>query len=306
MFKRAFFAAFALIAIAGSATYWFTIRVRPQDIASYHKLVQESTDLRTRQALEDQPAHQLRRGVQKDIWTQDETRHFQIQSEQSELTLSQKKDHLIATEELKNIRCALGDDTLTADEGIYLYPAQQFIAQNHCHLTQGQNYIDGTRVHIDLPQEIVTYENAKGTSGPFQFTSKNLIWHKKENKLYLTDHVTIEQPGQFTLHADKGTLTLAEFQPTLLVLEGNIRLISTRIQNKQSCAAADTLTYRPIEKTISLTSPKKVLFWQEGLSLSASEVLIRENQNVEGHGDVHFDFDLEEQNTIDQIFKQFL
>lgn len=306
MFKRAFFASCTLIAIAGFATYWFNIRTRPHDISAYHKLIQESTELRTRHALEEQPAYQKRQGVQKDIWSQDETRHFQIQSEHSELTLSQKKDKIEATEQLKQIHCSIENDTLTADEGIYTFPSHQFTAQNNCRLAQNENHIDGTRIHFDLIQEIVTYENPKGHFAPLNFTAKSLIWHKKEGKLYLTDHVTIEQPDHFTLIADRGDLTLNQFQPTLLVLEGNVRLISTCIQDKESYAVADTLTYHPIEKTLLLSSDRKVLFWQEGLSLSASEVLIRQDQTVEGHGDVHFAFDLEEQNYIDELFKQYL
>ena len=302
----------AVIALSACAVYWFHIQIRPEDIAAYDKLLQESTALRSRPALEGNPAHQKRRGVQKDIWAQEATHHFQIQSAYSELTLSQKNDKIEALEELKEIRCTTQDDfTLTAEEGFYTFPSHQLTAQKNCHLVQHQNQIDGTRIQLDLAQEIVTYDNPKGhfASGPLHFTADKLIWHKKEGKLYLLDPVTIEQPGQFTLFANRGTLTLDEWQPTLLFLEGNVRLISSRIQDKESYAIADTLTYDPTAKTLLFNAARKVLFWQEGLSLSASEVLIRQverDQTVEGHGDVQFTFDLEEQNYIDQLFKQYL
>ncbi|HSX11761.1 MAG TPA: hypothetical protein VLF94_08610 [Chlamydiales bacterium] len=305
-YSRACFASLALIAIATFATYWFHIRTRPCDVSAYHKLVQESTELRTRRALEEQPAHQTRQGVQKDIWTQNETRHFQIQSAHSELTLTQKKDKVEAVEQLQQIQCALENDTLTADDGTYTFPSHQFTAQNNCRIAQNGQYIDGTRIHFNLAQEIVTYENPKGHIAPFDFTAHSLIWHKRIGKLYLTDKVTIQQPNHFKILADRGELTLDQFQPLLLVLEGNVRLISTRIQDKESYAVADTLTYHPTDKTILLSSDRKVLFWQNGLSLSASEVLIRQDQTIEGHGDVHFAFDLEEQNFIDELFKQYL
>lgn len=308
MYTRTFFAAFALIAICAIATYWFNVRTGPQDIPAYYNLIQESTELRTKHALEEQPAHQKRQGVQKDIWTQDETRHFQIQSEHSELTLLQKKDKVEAVEKLKQIRCNTGSETLTADEGTYAFPSHQFTAENNCSLTQSENHIDGTKIHFDLAEEIVTYENPKGTiaAGQIHFTAKNLIWHKKEGKLYLRDQVAIEQRDEFKLVGDKGELTLNELEPLLLVLEGNVRLISSKIQDKESYAVADRLTYDPAEKVLLLTSDRKVLFWQEGLSLSASEVSIREDKSVEGHGDVHFALDMEEQNFIDELFKQYL
>lgn len=291
------------------AIYWFYVRLGPEDAIAYENLIQESVDLRTRRALEERPAHQKRQDVQKDIWTQNETRHFQIQSKDSSLTISQKKEKLEAVEELKNIHCNVQNGfTLAADEGIYTYPSHQFIAQKNCHLVQDQNQIDGTRIHLDLIQEIVTYENPKGrlASGPLNFTAKTLIWDKKANKLHLIDEVHIDQPDHFNLVANLGTVDLDQLQPSLVTLEGNVRLISSRIQDKESYAVADTLIYNPVEKTLLFTANHRVLFWQEGLSLSAAEVLIRQNQTVEGHGDVHFAFDLDEQNYIDELFKQYL
>jgi lipopolysaccharide export system protein LptA len=298
----------ALITLFAFAIYWFHIRKNPHDALAYENLIQESIDLRTRRALEEKPAHQKRQDVQKDIWTQNETRHFQIQSKDSDLTISQKKDKTEAFEALKDIRCNVQNEfILTADEGIYTYPSHQFIAQKNCSLIQNENQIDGTRIHLDLVQEIVTYENPKGrlASGPL-FTAKQLIWDKKANTLHLIDEVHIDQPDQFNLVANLGTVFLSELQPTLITLEGNVRLISSRIQDKESYAVADTLTYNPTEKTLLFSAANKVLFWQEGLSLSASEILIRQDQTIEGHGDVHFAFDLEEQNYIDELFKQYL
>lgn len=306
MYKRAFLASLTLIVLAAFATYWFNIRIRQQDISAYHKLIQESTELRTRRALEEEPAHQKRQGVQKDLWSQNETRHLQIQSEHSELVLTQEKDKVEAIEQLKHIRCSIENDTLTADDGMFTFSSQEFTTQNNCHLAQQENYVDGTRIHFNLAQETVTYENPKGYIAPFHFTAQSLVWYKKEGKLVLLDHVTVEQPGKFTLLANRGDLTFDQLQPTQLVLVGNVRFMSTYIQDKESYATADTLTYHPIEKHLLLSADRKVLFWQEGLTLSASEVLIRQDRTIEGHGDVHFVFDLEEQNYIDELFHNFL
>lgn len=304
-----FFRFLALAALFAILIYWFYVRIRPEDPANFEKLVQESFELRTRRALEQEPAHQKRQEVQKDIWTQNESRHFQIQSQGSDLTISQKKDKIEVIERLQNVRCHIQNEfTLTADEGIYTFPSHQFIAEKNCKLVQNQNWMNGERIQFDLIEETVSYENPQGhlASGPIDFSAKRLFWDKRANQLYLLDDVEICQPGAFTLLAYHGTVALEELKPTLIILEGNVRLISSRIQDKESFAVADTLTYNPVDKTLLFSAKKRVLFWQEGLTLSAFEVLIRQDQTVEGHGDVHFTFNLEEQNTIDEFFKQYL
>ncbi|MBX7066784.1 MAG: hypothetical protein K1X28_06095 [Parachlamydiales bacterium] len=305
MFARIVF----LTLLSSFGIYWFFIRIRPEDPEIYHKLVSESIELRTRKALEHEPAIQKRQGVQKDIWTHDETRHFQIQSRDSGLIIRQKKDKIEASEHLKEIQCITPNEiTLTADEGIYAYPTNQFVAENNCQLTQKANRIDGTRIHLDLEEETLQLENPNGhiASGTLDFTAKSLIWDKDSNLLHLIDDVRITQTDDLVFLAKKGIVHLKEYKPVLVVLEGSVRLISSRFQDKESYAMADTLTYNPIEKTFLFGADRRVLFWQDGLTLSASEVLIRQDQTIEGHGNVHFTFDLEEQNRIDEFFKQYL
>jgi lipopolysaccharide export system protein LptA len=291
------------------AIYWFHIRLTPEDALAYEKLTQESLELRTKKALEETPAHQEREGVQKDIWTQDETRHFRIRSKQSNITIGQKKDGIEAIEHLNQIQCIVQNEfILEADEGFYNYPSHQFTAQKNCRLLQGENQIEGSQIHLDLIEEKLTYENPIGklALGPLHFSASQLLWDKKIGKLYLVSDVHIDQPNDFNLTSDLGTIELEELKPSRLILEGNVRLISERIQDKKTYAVADTLIYDPIEKTLLFSAAHKVLLWQEGLSLSASEIFIRQDQTVEGRGDVHFAFDLEEQNYIEQIFKPYL
>ena len=62
---------------------------------------------------------------------------------------------------------------------------------------------------------------------------------------------------------------------------------------------------------LSALPPKRVLFWQEGVSLSAPAVHLRKDllthkEVVEGKGEVRFTFDLEEKNRIEQLFSQYL
>ena len=157
-------------------------------------------------------------------------------------------------------------------------------------------------------EEVLELESPKGhlAKGPFDFKAKKLIWDKKQEKLFLKNDVELEQPNEFTLHADQGVLELDELEPQIIRLSGNIRLISSKILDKESFAIADMLTYDPFTKTFLFSSEKRVLFWQEGLSISAPQVLIHKDQTIQGLGDVHFAFDLEEQNFIDKLFKQYL
>ena len=289
--------------------FWYTLRLTPKDQELFTKLLQESLELRTRHALEEKPALQKRQHVQKDIWTQDELRHLEIKSEESDLTISQNKEKTEAVEKLKKIHGNIDNEfTLTADVGIYTFSSHQFIARENCEITQNENRINGSRIDLDLTHEILHYENPKGhlASGPVDFEAKKLTWDKKENRLFLTENVVIKKPEEFTILANEGILNLENLKPTLITLSGNVRLISSKIQDKESFALADTLVYNPNDQTLLFSREKRVLFWQEGLSLSASEILIRKDRTVEGLGDVHFSFDFEEQNFINQLFEKYL
>lgn len=304
-----FFRIFALSALMGIALYWLCIRLEPHDLPSYQKLMAESVELRTCKALEKEPAFQKRQGVQKDLWTQNGTSHFCIQSEASGLRLRQKKDKVEATENLKNIECTTPNGIkFTAEEGLYDSSSHQFIAQKNCRLTQGENHMKGSRIRLDLALEKMILENPEGRieSGEFDFTAKTLLWGKNSAKLYLVDDVKIQQKKDLTFLANQGTVQLKDYKPMQLILEGNVRLVSSHFQGKESYAMADFLNFDPIAKTLLFKADKRVLFWQDGLTLSASEVLIRADETIVGHGDVHFTFDMEEKNQIDAFFKQYL
>lgn len=304
-----FFRISAVTLLIAICLYWFCVRIQPEDSTHYQKLMTESVELRTRKALEQEPAYQKRQGVQKDLWTQNGTRHFCIQSQTSGLTIRQKKDKIEATETLRNIECITPNGIkLMAEEGIYDYPSHQFIAQKNCRLEQGENHIAGSRIHLDLSVEKMTLENPKGRieSGELDFTAKTLLWEKNNAQIYLIDDVRLQQKEDLVFLANRGIVYLKEYKPTLVILEDNVRLISSHFQGKESYAMADRLSYDPIAKTILFKADRRVLFWQDGLTLSASEVLIRQDETIEGHGDVHFTFDMEEQNQIDAFFKQYL
>ncbi|MBU6446684.1 MAG: hypothetical protein KGQ49_04730, partial [Verrucomicrobia bacterium] len=289
--------------------YWYCVRIHPEDPAKYEQLMLESFAFRTHKTLEHEPAYQTRQGVQKDIWTNNETRHFQIQSRESGLWVHQKKDKFEAVETLEEIRCQLPNDfTLCANEGVYTYPSHHFVAQKNCLLEQRGNRVAGTRIDLDLDEASLHLENPSGLieGGRFRFTAKELTWEKDSNLLHLIDDVCIKQQDGLTFLSHLCTVQLQDDKPTLMTLQGNVRLIASQFQGKESYAMADRLTYNPLEKTFLFGADRRVLFWQDGLTLSAPEVLIRRDEAIEGHGEVHFTFDLDEQNCIDDFFKQYL
>jgi hypothetical protein len=131
-----------LLLISFGATYFYCVRLREGDESHYRQLVRESIELRSKRALERHPARQLRKDVQKDIWTTNgkERSHFRLKSEGSDLLILQRKDKFEATEHLQNLECCLQEEVdvsenrqqlryLSAKEGTYFFPTHRFLAQ---------------------------------------------------------------------------------------------------------------------------------------------------------------------------------
>lgn len=142
-FKRIWLASFSLLVSLTLGVYLLSVRSRTEDAASYHKLISESLDLRSKHALEREPAIQLRSGVQKDIWTLDgsERPHARILSKDSELTIRQNKGKFTADETLHSLTCWIQEGIdrtqeiqqirhCLADEGLYSFPSHEFLAKN--------------------------------------------------------------------------------------------------------------------------------------------------------------------------------
>jgi hypothetical protein len=160
MFRKIALFSFFLVLLAGTISVYFCVQLRPEDLPRYQKLVQESAELRSKKALEAHPARQLRKDVQKDIWTLSgaERTHLRLKSEGSELVIRQRKDKLEATEYLQNLTCSMQEEVnsaenrqqvryLTALQGTYFFPSHRFLAEQVrlCFYQIGG---------IDLPQEM--------------------------------------------------------------------------------------------------------------------------------------------------------
>jgi len=272
-----------------AAVFWFHGRLRPEDALKYQKLVQESRDLHSKQSLEQHPAHQTREDVQKDIWTlrNGKRAHFQLKSQGSELTIRQSKDKFEAIEQLQHLESFLQNDDiryLLAKEGTYFYPSHRFLAKE----TTFSSY----RQASELPF--------------LQGTAREAVFEATDETPTITAHGV---QGIFdAMHCEADEMNWLNEN---LSLSGNVRLLSAKIQGKETFALADKLIYNPRDKTLLLSSEKRVLFWQEGSCLSASAIRIHRDpvtqlDSIEGVGDVHFAFDLEEENAIQQLLGKYL
>jgi hypothetical protein len=274
MFRIHFLSSFLfLFATAMSALlgHW---PVRPHDLIAYKKLMRESAELKTKQVLESQPAHQSRHRVQKDIWIPKDAQriHWQMQSVRSELEIFQKKDKLEAVEHLESLNCWAQDGqqirTLKAETGVSYFPSYRFGAEN---------------VQVDF----------------FQLPDSEMSASIEGCTPFLT-----------------GTADTAKFMEELS-LEGHVRLVSNPLNqigaHKKSFAVSDRLVYHPQTQSIVLScdQPHRVLFWQDGLSLSASAVNIQRDpktgvDRIEGEGDVRCCLNSEEKDFLERLFSKYL
>lgn len=297
--------ALLIILLAAVAVYWFHFHLSPKDSETYHLLFTDYKQHKLQNAPSAANGYQTRRGVQKDFWSTDLTRHFQIKSQNSTLFL---QNHGLE-ERLDQIHCELiGQFTLDAREGTYTFPSHQLVAKRDCLFVQDGNWVKGDQITLDIDQQIATYINPTGylAEDNIHFSADRLELHQKTDQLYLLGNVAIYRPDFFDLRADQGTVALHAGHPETILLQKDVRLISSKIQNKPSYCLADTLTYTPKTQAFLFGANERVLFWQEGVSLSAPEILIKQDHTIEGHGDVHCSFNMEEQNYIDQFFKQYL
>jgi hypothetical protein len=265
---------FLLLSALFLFAYRFHTQVTPGDQEEYQQLLRESAELHSKNALERQPAHQTRHRVQKDIWAFKNGKrvHFRVQSDLSELEISQKKGKFEAVEHLEDVSCFVQENlseneqqirTLKAERAVSYFPSHRFGAEN-----------------ID-----VAFFKVPGTEMPNSMNG-------------MTPFLT-------------GTADVAKLLDELS-LEGNVRIASHLNQEKKSFAVSDRLIYHPQTQMMALSSdsPNRVLFWQDGLSLSASAIEVRRDPHtgidrVQGVGDVRCCFSAEEKNFIEQLFSKY-
>lgn len=282
----------ALIAIAVSLGYLFL----PARSDSREE-VEQNKKHHAMRTLERYPTYQQRETIEKLYWKKERSHNpwIQCKSNSSKLRLSQKKRHIECIEELSGVHCFLhnaSDKTpsqLFAQSGVYKYPGHQFDLRS----------VQGNMVDLSQKMDVPC----------LSFSADCLHWEHLDQVLVLEGNASFEQTGQFALHADRAKLSFKEGTNLhAFSMQGNIRFFSPNLDEHPSFAVADVLFYVPETERFCLSSSKRVLFWQEGLSLSAPEIWIdrKEGMKIQSVGPANFHFTKEEQNIINQLLSHYL
>ncbi|HLB52271.1 MAG TPA: hypothetical protein VJK48_00995, partial [Chlamydiales bacterium] len=78
----------------------FCLQIGPEDREGYELLKKENSEMHAKSAINELPVVQLRQGTRKDLWKMQEgsMRHYQLFSENSRLTLTQKRKRFESVE----------------------------------------------------------------------------------------------------------------------------------------------------------------------------------------------------------------
>jgi len=242
-----------------------------------------------------------------------------VQAEEGK-TFSSMDEQVI--EFLENVQIRLGQNTTASgDFAIYKKGTLTLLPKKPnslCSLTRDKNHISAKKIDFDLSSETVLCDEAKGSLHPegessIFFSGESLIWQKKKNTICLEKNVQIEQTKGTSIQAEKALVLLDEQKPTEIIFQKNVQLFSPNIQEKETFALADTIEMNLIGQTLLLKAdaPKRALFWQQGVHLSAPEMLIfkdpeTDKECIQGKGDVRFTFNTDEQNLIERFMSKYL
>jgi hypothetical protein len=154
----------------------------PADRQEYERIVAESAELHSKRPLQDSPARQQRRGVQKDFWAAGitERSHLRLRSDTSELLLIQNRGKIEATESLRHLECWFQEEIdtrshrqqlryFTADTGQYDYPAHRFTA-HAVHLSFFD--LPGLELPLQTPEDKAPFLKGIAEQVLFQMTQK--------------------------------------------------------------------------------------------------------------------------------------
>ncbi len=167
MFKKATICSLLGLSLIALLWGYSLVRLNSSDIATIKAKIKEQKEANATTLFAT--THQKRKGVYKEIWftQEDNTRlHYRIFSESSLLTIKPEGNHFDLIERLEKIKCWMQDKLyvpaagsgpmqqvrfLAAEEGLYRYTAQEFLAQSvalSLYRTPGH----------DLPKEMMPYK----------------------------------------------------------------------------------------------------------------------------------------------------
>lgn len=162
MFPKAITSWCAIISCCAIAIYFQLITVGEKDRIAYQELMQESLNLHSKHALAAEPAKEIRSHVQKDIWTAKNHKgsHIRIQSQDSELTLSQKGHSLQVHETFHRMKGWVQKETdispiyqIEAKTGFYRFPTDQLVAQEVKVFTENNFCLEADQAEIVNPDQ---------------------------------------------------------------------------------------------------------------------------------------------------------
>lgn len=328
MFQRGSLFGFGFLFLFAGLLYFLHFKLRQGDPALYATLLREGAELRSKQQLGQEPAHQKRQTVQKDLWSGGENRtHFRLKSNGSELTLRQRKDKFEAVEQFEDFECCLQEAVhpskgvqeiryITGKAGTYSFPSHEFLATEALLAFYEVPGISLPSEEIENPpflwataekatctaaEPLIAYQLEGATDQEIRFKADEMVWHREKQGAAFRGNVKLDYKQESSAAGEEGYLGYREDHTVeSLFLQGNVQLQSHRFQGKECLALSDTLTYYPDTGVAILKaiSPKEVLVWQNDLRLSAPEVHVKQDpvtreESVEGIGNVHFIVDWE-------------
>ncbi len=264
----------------------------------------------------------IRSGEDSCSWTYQDDR---VDAATFDLDLSQ--NHLHLTNAAGHMSSFLkGEVNFTAGDLYWKH------TENHLVLTGAPKVQETSLGTIDSSQEIdLILKDQKldklKTQGPTTLTShkghtlktEGVIEVDSEKSLAIIHpHPTqlLYQEEEMTISADQAQIFYREdekgLHPEKLELQGKIKIFSQEKEGPARRGIADTLTYHPDTRTCILKADpgQKVLFMrdQDQLRISANEVHITynpatEEQEVRGIGHVVLSLSPEEQNLLNQVFR---
>jgi hypothetical protein len=120
---------------------FFLFFPKDADRENYQKILEKRKRTLCSKAFPQDGLHQMREGVQKDLWVvnDQERLHFRLFSEHSDLALKKKEKLFELAENLQNIECWIQEKVIkeenrqlirffSSQEGVYRYPSHKFFS----------------------------------------------------------------------------------------------------------------------------------------------------------------------------------
>lgn len=272
MFRTITFLSIALFSILATLIFIQFAKTHTEDREAYTTLVTSRVGRRPKKAAEGPPIQQMRTGVQKDFWTQ---KH----NAENHVRLTSDRSVLWVKQRKKK------------------FEITEHLESLNCCMQEG-----ATNELKWLTAE----------EGSFAYPANHFTARHATLSLFSLQEPSF--PTTFPAPSPHSSIAadVADWDwPNALHLSGQVRLFSTRTEDKQTFALADELFYHPSTGAITLhaEAPKKVLLWQDDRRLSSPAIEIvrdpkKKTEEIKGIGDVRLSFNAEEEALFRKVFNR--